>query len=58
MPGATLTYDVRPGDSATPRADPATDRFAVGAAGFGTLAGHFNDRTVVTYDHVGASAAS
>ncbi|HEX7197347.1 MAG TPA: alpha/beta hydrolase, partial [Candidatus Limnocylindria bacterium] len=48
-PGATLTYDVRPGgDGDTP------PLFLIGspmgAAGFGTLAGHFPDRTVITYD--------
>jgi pimeloyl-ACP methyl ester carboxylesterase len=52
VPGARLTYDVRGDlDAATP------DRPALfmvgspmGAAGFGTLAGHFTDRPVVTYD--------
>ena len=49
MPGATLTYDVRPGElaGATPLFLTASP---MGAAGFGTLAGHFTDRTVVTYD--------
>ena len=28
------------------------------AAGFGTLAGHFTDRTVITYDPRGSDAAS
>jgi pimeloyl-ACP methyl ester carboxylesterase len=49
VPGAVLTYDVRPSDG--------TDHPALmligspmGAGGFGTLAGHFTDRTVVTYD--------
>ncbi|MBA2265105.1 MAG: alpha/beta hydrolase, partial [Chloroflexi bacterium] len=49
VPGATLTYDVRGGDSG----DDAV-LFLIGspmgAAGFGTLAGHFTDRTVMTYD--------
>jgi pimeloyl-ACP methyl ester carboxylesterase len=49
VPGATLTYDVRPGAS-----DDAPALFLIaspmGAAGFGTLASHFTDRTVVTYD--------
>lgn len=53
VPGATLTYDVRPGG--TPDAIPL---FLTGspmaAAGFGTLAGHFTDRTVVTYDPRGS----
>lgn len=47
-PGATLTYDVRATDS------PAPVLFLIGspmgAGGFGTLASHFADRTVVTYD--------
>jgi pimeloyl-ACP methyl ester carboxylesterase len=53
MPGATLTYDVRPGGSPD-----ATPLFLTGspmaAAGFGTLAGHFTDRTVVTCDPRGS----
>jgi len=49
VPGAVLTYDVR-------KTDPGTARVLLmigspmGAGGFGTLAGHFADRTVVTYD--------
>jgi pimeloyl-ACP methyl ester carboxylesterase len=47
--GATLTYDVRRNDSST---EPALLLIGspMGAAGFSTLAGHFSDRTVVTYD--------
>ncbi len=48
VPGATLTYDIRQTDS------PAPALFMIGspmgAGGFGTLAGHFTDRTIVTYD--------
>jgi pimeloyl-ACP methyl ester carboxylesterase len=49
VPGAVLTFDVRPGDSST---EPVLLMIGspMGAAGFGTLAGHFTDRTVVTYD--------
>jgi pimeloyl-ACP methyl ester carboxylesterase len=49
VPGAVLTYDVRPNDAST---EPALLMIGspMGAAGFGTLAGHFTDRTVVTYD--------
>src|SRR5919198_4976816 len=49
VPGAVLTYDVRPNDSS---AEPVLLMIGspMGAAGFGTLAGHFADRTVVTYD--------
>lgn len=53
VPGATLTYDVRPGSSpdATPLLLTASP---MGAGGFVTLAGHFTDRTVVTYDPRGS----
>ena len=53
VPGATLTYDVRPTDAG---AAPALFLIGspMGAAGFGTLAGHFADRTVVTYDPRGS----
>jgi pimeloyl-ACP methyl ester carboxylesterase len=53
VPGAVLTYDVRPNDSST---DPVLLLIGspMGAAGFGTLAQHFTDRTVVTYDPRGS----
>jgi pimeloyl-ACP methyl ester carboxylesterase len=53
VPGAVLTYDVRRNDSST---KPVLLAIAspMGAAGFVTLAGHFADRTVVTYDPRGA----
>src|SRR6476659_4376580 len=48
-PGAVLTYDVRPNpDSAEPPL--VLIGSPMGAGGFATLAGHFTDRTVVTYD--------
>ncbi len=49
VPGAVLTYDVRKNDSS---AEPVLLMIGspMGASGFGTLAGHFSDRTVVTYD--------
>ena len=49
VPGAVLTYDVRRNDSTT---EPVLLLIGspMGAAGFSTLAGHFPDRTVVTYD--------
>jgi pimeloyl-ACP methyl ester carboxylesterase len=51
VPGAVLAYDVR---SADPDSPAAPVLFLVGspmgAGGFATLAGHFADRTVVTYD--------
>src|SRR6266542_3813616 len=49
VPGAVLHYDVRSNESSTA---PVLLLIGspMGAAGFGTLAGHFADRTVVTYD--------
>lgn len=49
VPGAVLTYDVRGNGSSS---DPVLLLIGspMGAAGFGALAGHFTDRTVVTYD--------
>jgi pimeloyl-ACP methyl ester carboxylesterase len=48
VPGAELTYDVRAGDpSKTPLVLIGSP---MGAGGFATLASHFPDRTVVTYD--------
>jgi pimeloyl-ACP methyl ester carboxylesterase len=49
VPGAVLTYDVRRNDSST---EPVLFLIGspMGASGFATLAGHFADRTVVTYD--------
>jgi pimeloyl-ACP methyl ester carboxylesterase len=48
-PGATIHYDVRSNDAST---EPVLLMIGspMGAAGFTTLAGHFPDRTVVTYD--------
>jgi pimeloyl-ACP methyl ester carboxylesterase len=52
-PGATLAYDVRPNPDSR---EPALFLIGspMGAGGFTTLAGHFPDRTVVTYDPRGA----
>jgi pimeloyl-ACP methyl ester carboxylesterase len=49
VPGAVLTYDVRSNGSST---EPVLLLIGspMGAAGFGTLSGHFADRTIVTYD--------
>jgi len=49
VPGAVLAYDVRPGEAG---AQPGLVLIGspMGARGFGTLAGHFTDRTVLTYD--------
>ena len=56
VPGATLTYDVRPGTgSDIPLVLVGSP---MGGAGFGTLAGHFADRTVVTYDPRGTERST
>jgi pimeloyl-ACP methyl ester carboxylesterase len=49
VPGAVLTYDVRPNESSS---QPVLLMIGspMGAAGFGALSEHFTDRTVVTYD--------
>jgi pimeloyl-ACP methyl ester carboxylesterase len=49
VPGAVLSYDVRASD---PAGGPVLLMIGspMGAAGFGTLATHFTDRTIVTYD--------
>jgi hypothetical protein len=56
-PGAVLSYDVRSNDAST---EPVLLLIGspMGAEGFITLAGHFTDRTVVTYDPRGRGAAS
>jgi len=53
VPGAVLHYDVRSADS-SPHPVLLTIGSPMGAAGFVTLAGHFADRPVVTYDPRGA----
>ena len=57
VPGATLTYDVR---RSAESAEPVLLLIGspMGAAGFGTLAGHFADRTVVTYDPRGVERST
>jgi pimeloyl-ACP methyl ester carboxylesterase len=54
--GATLAYDIR--TAASP--DPVLFLIGspMGAGGFGTLAGHFPDRTVVTYDPRGVERST
>src|SRR5262245_33046198 len=56
-PGAVLTYDVRDGGSDD---QPALLLIGspMGAQGFGTLAGHFPDRAIVTYDPRGAERST
>ena len=57
VPGAVLTYDVRKADSGTA---PVLLLIGspMGAGGFGTLAGHFTDRTVVTCDPRGVERST
>jgi pimeloyl-ACP methyl ester carboxylesterase len=54
VPGAVLHYDVRRAEAAT---EPALLMIGspMDASGFTSLAGHFADRTVVTYDPRGAA---
>lgn len=56
-PGATLTYDVRTNESST---EPPLFLIGspMGAAGFGTLAPHFADRTIITYDPRGSERST
>ncbi|MFI9487158.1 alpha/beta fold hydrolase [Promicromonospora sp. NPDC052451] len=58
VPGAVLTYDVR--EPATPTNEPPLLLIGLpmGAEGFTTLAGHFTDRTVVTYDPRGVERST
>jgi pimeloyl-ACP methyl ester carboxylesterase len=53
VPGASIAYDVRWNDASL---KPVLMLIGspMGASGFGTLASHFEDRTVVTYDPRGA----
>jgi len=53
VPGAVLSYDIRANEAST---EPVLLIIGspMGADGFVTLAGHFPDRTVVTYDPRGA----
>src|SRR5262245_12126131 len=57
VPGATIVYDVRPNESSS-----LTPLMVIGypmaAAGFVTLAGHFADRTVITYDPRGSERST
>jgi pimeloyl-ACP methyl ester carboxylesterase len=53
VPGATLTYDIRRSE-ATTQPPLLLIGSPMGAGGFPTLAAHFTDRTVVTYDVRGA----
>jgi pimeloyl-ACP methyl ester carboxylesterase len=56
VPGAILTYDIRKVDSPAPAL--LVIGSPMGASGFGTLASHFTDRTVVTYDPRGVERST
>jgi pimeloyl-ACP methyl ester carboxylesterase len=57
VPGATLTYDIR--RNATSTEPPLfLVGLPMGAAGFQTLASHFGDRTVMTYDPRGSERST
>jgi pimeloyl-ACP methyl ester carboxylesterase len=56
VPGAVLAYDIRPADSSSPVL--LVIGSPMGASGFVTLAGHFPDRTVVTYDPRGVERST
>jgi pimeloyl-ACP methyl ester carboxylesterase len=57
VPGATLTYDIRKAGAGNA---PVLVLIGspMGAGGFGTLAGHFTDRTLVTYDPRGVERST
>ncbi|MBF6134760.1 alpha/beta hydrolase [Nocardia otitidiscaviarum] len=57
VPGAILTYDIRDSETGD---GPVVLMIGspMGAAGFGTLAGYFTDRTVVTYDPRGVERST
>ncbi len=57
VPGATLTYDVRRNDDSS---EPPLFLIGspMGASGFGSLAKHFGDRTVITYDPRGTERST
>jgi pimeloyl-ACP methyl ester carboxylesterase len=58
VPGAELRYDIRDAESASDAPPLLLIGSPMGAAGFGTLAGHFRDRTVVTYDPRGVERSA
>jgi len=57
VPGATITYDIRR-TNATTEAPLFLIGSPMGAGGFATLASHFPDRTVVTYDPRGVERST
>lgn len=57
VPGATLVYDIRPAGGSRHRPLMIVGS-PMGASGFGTLASHFSDRTVITYDPRGVERSA
>jgi pimeloyl-ACP methyl ester carboxylesterase len=55
VPGATLTYDVRDAEGESTEPTLLMIGQPMDASGFGSLAGHFRDRRVVTYDPRGVT---
>ena len=58
VPGAELCYDIRDAEEAGDAPPLLLIGSPMGAGGFGTLAGHFRDRTVVTYDPRGVERSA
>jgi len=58
VPGAVLTYDIRRAQSGTAAPVLFLIGSPMGASGFGALASHFPDRTVVTYDPRGVERST
>jgi pimeloyl-ACP methyl ester carboxylesterase len=58
VPSGVLTYDVREPAAPTDEAPLVLIGLPMGAEGFTTLAGHFTDRTVVTYDPRGVERST
>lgn len=57
VPGAVLTYDIR-NNAESPEPPLLMIGSPMGAGGFATLASHFPDRTIVTYDPRGVDRSS
>ena len=55
VPGVTLTYDIRETEGQSTEPTLLLIGQPMDASGFNSLAGHFRDRTVVTYDPRGVS---
>jgi len=55
VPGATLHFDVREAEAASSAPPLLLIGSPMDASGFGTLASHFTDRTVITYDPRGVT---